>query len=149
MSSPSREQLLQTTKLFLDAFNEFTPEGVVRHCSPTCTHRLLPATLKTPTQTNAEYSNLIASIREIMPDFKIGLVDGVEPAVDEVSRKVTLHLKSHSKTPVGVYQNEYVWVLTISQDGKSVDDILEFADSLYTSEMIPKLQKAAVEAAKK
>ncbi|KAI2616919.1 hypothetical protein GGS26DRAFT_577651 [Hypomontagnella submonticulosa] len=149
MSPPSREQLLQTTRLFLDAFNEFTPEGVVRHRSPTCTHRLLPATLNSPTQSNADYANLVASLQPIMPVFRLRLVDGVEPAVDEASRKVTLHLKSHSQTPVGLYENEYVWVLTLSQDGKSVDDVLEFADSLYTAEWLPKIKKAAEEAAKK
>lgn len=84
-----------------------------------------------------------------MPVFRLRLVDGVEPAVDEASRKVTLHLKSHSQTPVGLYENEYVWVLTLSQDGKSVDDVLEFADSLYTAEWLPKIKKAAEEAAKK
>ncbi|KAI0837004.1 hypothetical protein F5Y06DRAFT_272797 [Hypoxylon sp. FL0890] len=149
MSSPSREQLLKTANLFLEDFNEFTPESVLRHRSPTCLHRLLPATLKSPPQTNADYGNLIASLQPIMPAFKLRIVEGTEPVVDEVSRKVVLHLRSHANTTVGLYENEYVWTLTLSQDGASVDDVVEFADSLYTSDWLPKLNNAAKEAAAK
>ncbi|KAI8963432.1 hypothetical protein F5Y11DRAFT_145668 [Daldinia sp. FL1419] len=149
MSPPSREQLLHTTKLFVEAFNEFTPESVVRYRSPACTHRLVPATLKSPPQTNAEYAGLISALTAVMSTFRLELVDGVEPVVDQVTRKVVLHLKSRSDTAIGLYENEYVWILTLSEDGKLVDDILEFADSLYTSDHLPKLRKAVEDAAKK
>ncbi|KAI1659482.1 hypothetical protein F4813DRAFT_353113 [Daldinia decipiens] len=149
MSSPSREQLLETAKLFIEAFNEFTPESVVRYRSPTCKHRLLPASLNSPPQSNAEFAGFIAALNAIMPTFHLRIVDGGEPVVDEVTRKVVLHLKSRSETAIGPYENEYVWILTLSKDGKLVDDILEFADSLYTSDQIPKLKKAAEDAAKK
>ncbi|KAI0122039.1 hypothetical protein F4814DRAFT_197194 [Daldinia grandis] len=149
MSPPSREQLLETVRLFIEAFNEFTPESVVRYRSPTCTHRLVPATLNSPPQSNAEYANLISVLTTIMPTFHLRFVDGGEPVVDEVARKAVLHLKSRSNTAVGLYENEYVWILTLSKDGKLVDDILEFADSLYTSDQLPKLKRAVEDAAKK
>ncbi|OTA52270.1 hypothetical protein K449DRAFT_391481 [Hypoxylon sp. EC38] len=149
MSPPSRDQLLKTANLFLEAFNEFTPESVVRHRSPACLHRLLPDTLRSPPQTNADHASFIGALRPIMPVFKLQIVEGTEPIVDDVSRKVVLHLKSHSSTVVGLYENEYVWTLTLSQDGTSVDDVAEFADSLYTTEWLPKLKKAAEEAAAK
>ncbi|KAL7621037.1 hypothetical protein AAE478_008349 [Parahypoxylon ruwenzoriense] len=146
MSSPSREQLLQTTNLFLEAFNEFTPESVVRYRSPSCTHRIFPTILNSPTQTNADFANFVSALRPVMPALQFRLVG--EPVVDEVARKVVLHLKSRSDTSVGLYQNEYVWILTFSQDGTSVDDMSEFVDSLYTSEWVPKLVKASEEATK-
>ncbi|KAI1382481.1 hypothetical protein F4677DRAFT_401998 [Hypoxylon crocopeplum] len=146
--SPLREQLSQTSKLFLEAFNEFTPESVVRYRSPSCMHHLLPATMKTPPQTNADYANFVAVLQPIMPGFRLRLADGQEPVIDEVTRKVVLYLKSHSDTTVGLYENEYVWVLTMSQDGKNIDDVMEFADSLYTTEWLPKIKKAAEDGAK-
>ncbi|KAI1474295.1 hypothetical protein F4774DRAFT_401250 [Daldinia eschscholtzii] len=149
MSSPLREQLLQTTKLFIEAFNEFTPESVVRYRSPGCKHKIVPDTLKSAPQSNDEYAALIAAMGTVMPEFKLRFVDGGEPVVDEVNRKVVLHLKSRSETAVGLYENEYVWILTLSEDGKLIDDIVEFADSLYTNEQLPKLRKAIEEAAKK
>ncbi|KAI1778453.1 hypothetical protein F4818DRAFT_406124 [Hypoxylon cercidicola] len=147
--APSREQLLQTTKLFLEGLNEFTPESVVQNRSPTCTHRILPATLKSPPTTNDEYAGFVGLLRAVMPDFQMKIVQGEEPVVDEGVRKVTVHTKSRSDTTIGLYENEYIWVLTMSEDGTMVDDVLEFADSLYTSEWLPKLSKAATEAVKK
>ncbi|KAI2463701.1 hypothetical protein F4781DRAFT_108250 [Annulohypoxylon bovei var. microspora] len=147
--APSREQLLKTTNLFLEAFNEFTPDSVVRFRSSSCRQRLLPATLKSPPQNNAEYAKLVSALQPLIPSFRISVVEGEEPAVDEVTRKVTLHLKSHSDTTIGLYQNESIWIITFNQDGTEIDDILEFADSLYTNEWLPKLVKAAGEAAKK
>ncbi|KAI1469287.1 uncharacterized protein F4812DRAFT_324679 [Daldinia caldariorum] len=149
MSPPSREQLLQTAKLFIEAFNEFTPESVIRYCSPTCRHRIAPDTLKSAPQSNAEYAELIATMNTVMPAIHLRIVDEGEPIVDEVTRKAVLHLKSRSETAVDLYENEYVWILTMSEDGKSVDDVLEFVDSLYTSEEVPKLRKAIEEMAKK
>ncbi|KAI4858917.1 hypothetical protein F4820DRAFT_193904 [Hypoxylon rubiginosum] len=146
--SPSREQLLETTNLFIEGLNEFTPESVVRVRSPACTHRLLPATLKAAApQTNAEYAGLVGQLGAVMPAFQLRIAEGSNPLVDEVARKVTLHTKSRSETTLGLYENEYIWILTMSEDGKTIDDVLEFADSLYTSGWLPKLGKAAAEAA--
>ncbi|KAI6090683.1 hypothetical protein F4821DRAFT_22447 [Hypoxylon rubiginosum] len=147
--SPLREQLLQTTKAFLEAFNEFTPEAVVRNRSPTCTHRIFPATLKLPATSNAEYGEFVGLLKHVMPVFEMRLAEGQEPVVDEVARKVSLYTKSRSETKVGLYENEYFWVLTMNEDGTLIEDVLEFPDSLYTSEWIPKLRDAALEAAKK
>ncbi|KAI1385517.1 uncharacterized protein F4822DRAFT_346057 [Hypoxylon trugodes] len=147
MSPLTREQLLKATDVFLEAFNEFTPESVVRHRSPSCLHRECPATLKTPPQTNTDWVNFVNLMRPIVRTFHIGLVEGEEPLIDDVSRKVAMHLKSRAETTAGLYENEYIWIFTVSEDGSCIDDILEFADSLYTSEWIPKLVKVAEEAA--
>ncbi|KAI1803064.1 hypothetical protein F4811DRAFT_526467 [Daldinia bambusicola] len=148
-STPSREQLSQTARLFVESINEFTPESVVRYRSPTCKQRIVPDTLKSAPQSNAEYAALIAALNPVMPAFHLRIVDGGEPVVDEVARKAVVHLKSRSETTVGLYENEYVWILTMSEDGKLVDDVLEFVDSLYTNEQLPKLRKAMEEVAKK
>ncbi|KAI1099025.1 hypothetical protein F4804DRAFT_323142 [Jackrogersella minutella] len=149
MSSPLREQIIKTTNLFLEAFNEFTPESVVRYRSPDCRQRLLPATMKSPPQTNAEYAALVGTLQPIVAEFKMRIAEGEEPIVDEVSRKVSMHLKSYSETTVGLYENEYVVILTLSEDGKSIVDIIEFVDSSYTIEWMPRFTAAAQEAAKK
>ncbi|KAI0886734.1 uncharacterized protein GGS22DRAFT_186807 [Annulohypoxylon maeteangense] len=146
--APSREQLLKTSNLFLEAFNGFTPESVVKFRSAKCSWRLLPDTLETPAQNNAEYAKLIGHLQGLMPKFRVYMVDGFEPAIDVVTRKVTLHLKSYSETKVGLYQNEYVWVMTFNEDGTEIDEIFEFADSLYTKEWLPRLKTAAEEFAK-
>ncbi|KAI0179452.1 hypothetical protein GGR52DRAFT_307355 [Hypoxylon sp. FL1284] len=141
--APTREQLLQTAKQFVADFNEFTPESVVRTCSPKCPHRLIPRTLKSPPSTNAEYSAFVANLKKVMPAYELKIAE--DPVVDTFNRKVSVYTTSKSDTTIGTYQNEFLWTFTMSEDGKSIDDILEYADSLYTSEWLPKLLKAASE----
>ncbi|KAI1459798.1 hypothetical protein F4805DRAFT_420303 [Annulohypoxylon moriforme] len=147
--APSREQLLKITNLFLDSFNEFTPQSVVKYRSSNCRWRILPERLEQPPQNNTEYANMIGSLQDLTPSFRVYIVEGFEPAVDVVTRQVTLHVKSHSDTKVGLYQNEYVWVITFNEEGTEIVDVLEFVDSLYMNEWFPKLIKASEEFAKK
>jgi hypothetical protein len=137
------EQMLQTTRLFLRAFNEFTPESVIAYRSPTCVHRLRPGSLNSPPRTNAEYSAWAQNLMSVMQGFKLHLQDGHEPIVEEASRKVVLYLRSTCETKLGEYMNEYIWILTLDGNGTAIDEIIEFADSAYTLEWIEKLQKAA------
>ncbi|KAI5867527.1 hypothetical protein GGS23DRAFT_548750 [Durotheca rogersii] len=141
--SPTREQILETAKLFLQSFNEFSEVEIVRYCSPNCRIRLLPASLKQPVQGPPYLSAMVKMIQAQASAFRLSIIEGEEPAVDVVTRKVTMHLESYSEMKAGVYQNEYIWIVTVSEDGKTVDDLIEFADSAYTAEWLPKILAAA------
>ncbi|KAI4859736.1 hypothetical protein F4820DRAFT_438910 [Hypoxylon rubiginosum] len=149
MSPPSREQLLKTAKIFLQGFNEFTPEAVTRLGSPNCTYRMGPECLKQAPKSNDEIKTFVKALQTITPTFELKLVEGEEIMVDVEARKIAMHLRSHSPTVAGLYQNEYIFIVTLSEDGTMVDDVLEFTDSLHSAEMLPKMAKAAEEAAKK
>ena len=137
-----RAQILETAHSFITSFNEFTPESVVRHRSPTCLHRLRPGSLDAPPRTNAEYSAWVVNLQTVMRGFKLHLIDGYEPMVDDSSRQVVLYLRSTCDTDLGQYENEYIWILKLNEGGTAIDDIVEFADSAYTLEWIRKLQEA-------
>ncbi|KAI1086553.1 hypothetical protein F5B19DRAFT_478856 [Rostrohypoxylon terebratum] len=147
--SPSREQLLKVTNLTLEALNDVTPESLVRYLSPTARWLLKPDTLGIPPRSKAEQSKFIGTLQPIMPAFRIFPVQGQEPIIDVVARKATIYLKSHCETKAGLYQNEYVWIFTFNEDGTEIDEVIEFVDSLYLNEWLPKLKQAAEEAAKK
>ncbi|XDG05522.1 hypothetical protein ABKA04_005137 [Annulohypoxylon sp. FPYF3050] len=146
--APSREQLLKTANLCIESFNEFTPEAVTKYLSPSCRWMLKPETLKAPPRNRTEFGEFIGSLKPAMSGLRLFVADGHEPAVDVVTRKVTLYLKSRSETKAGLYQNEYVWVITMNEDGTEVDEVIEFVDSLYTDLWLPKLNNAAEEAMK-
>ncbi len=137
-----REQLLSTAEAFLASFNEFTPESVVARRSASCRHHLLPTSLGAPPRGNAEYAAFVRALRAAMPWFAMRLWEGRAPVVDEAGRTVVMHLRSRAETDVGVYENEYVWTLRLGDDGTEIEEIVEFADSQYTAEWIPKLLKA-------
>ncbi len=62
--------------------------------------------------------------------------------VDEVARKVVLHLKSTGESDTGPYTNEYFIVLKMMDDGNLIKEIVEFIDSAYmlslAAKMVPK-----------
>ncbi|RYP76893.1 hypothetical protein DL771_001446 [Monosporascus sp. 5C6A] len=137
-----RDELLSIAQAFLTAFNKFTPESVVAYRSTSCKHRLLPATLQAPPRSNAEYAAFVKQLQVVMPSFHLRLSEDQDPVVDEATRTVVMHLKSHSETDIGLYENEYIWILKFNGNGTAIDEVIEFADSQYTTEWIPKFQKA-------
>lgn len=137
--SPLREQLLATTAAFMRAMNEFTPESVVQHRRADCTQRVLPASLGvTPLRGCAAYADFMRGFMPMMRGFAVEYVAGAGaaggPIVDEVARKTVLHLRSRADTDLGPYANEYILVLSMSEDGTELVDVMEFADSLYSRE---------------
>lgn len=62
-------------------------------------------------------------------NIKISLAEGEDMLVDEVTRKVMLHLTSTGETDFGTYANEYMIVLKMTDDGTQIREIVEFIDS--------------------
>ena len=80
-------------------------------------------------------------------NIQLSLIDGEEMTVDEVARKVLLPLKSIGETDVGPYNNEYMIVLKMTEDGSEIREIFEFLDSNYILGILAKLvPDAAAEA---
>lgn len=73
----------------------------------------------------------------LLSDCSFEVVDD-ETVVDVEKRKVVLHVKTSANSPVGEYKNEYLWTLTMSEDGKLIEDIVEFADSASAVEFFRK-----------
>ncbi len=71
-----------------------------------------------------------------------------EPVIDEQTRKVVLYVKSRAESVVVLYENTYVWNLTVREDGTMIDHILEFADSKTIVDFVTKLT-AAMQAAQR
>lgn len=72
-------------------------------------------------------------------NFRLSVVDENHTIVDVDSRKVSLHLKSKAATDAGPYENEYIFILMMSEDGQLVDEVFEFLDSRYTADFVAKL----------
>ncbi len=132
--STIRENLLQTAKNYIDGFNAGTPEGKIAFRTPDCTQTIRPDSLPLPikvARTNEEYQAFIVEGSQILRNVKLSLVEGEDVIVDEVSRKVVLHLNSTGETDFGPYANEYMIVLKATDDGKLIKSVVEFIDSAY------------------
>lgn len=76
----------------------------------------------------------------MMKDCTCWIVDDKEMVVDVESRKVVMHAKNKGNTPLGEYENEYMWILTMTGDGKMIEEIVEFCDSAKAIELMKKHQ---------
>lgn len=142
--SLSRSDLIRTANSFLSAYNKWTVSDILSPRSPSCIHRVLPG--NRPARNNAEFGTFFEGIIPKFRNFRFKFVDTTPLVVDVETRRVVMHLTSTADTDIGPYNNEYIFVLTISEDGEKVDEIVEFLDTQYTAEFVGKLSEKTGEA---
>lgn len=79
----------------------------------------------------------------MLRNVQIRLAQGEDMLIDEVSRKVLLHLTSTGETDFGPYANEYMIVLKMTDDGTQIKEIMEFIDSATTRDIAAGLAQLA------
>ncbi|KAJ2982514.1 hypothetical protein NQ176_g1336 [Zarea fungicola] len=134
-----RSVLLNTASSFLKAYNKWTVEDVLSVRSPTCIHYTLPKSTGNPPRNNNDFAAMLEQVIPVFRNFRLTVIENSHTVVDTELGKVTLHLRSMAETDVGPYENEYIFTLKISEDGKMVDEIVEFLDSQYTADIVAKL----------
>lgn len=132
--APSRETLLQTANRFLELVNSGDIDGQLSLRSSSCVHQTLPFSLGIADSNNEQFASFFRRIQPNFHNVKVCLADGEEPIIDEISRKVVLHLKNSADTNRGKYENEYMFVLTTTEDGTLLEHVMEFVDSFYLKE---------------
>jgi hypothetical protein len=137
-SKEMRATLTKTVNDFIDCCNKFTVDAILSLRTATCKHTHLPSSLGIPTYSKAEYGAFYGQFVGMMKDCRCWIVDDKEMVVDVEARKVVMHMKTKGTTPLGVYENEYMWILTMTEDGKMIDDIIEFCDSAKAVELMNK-----------
>src|SRR5262245_13544568 len=139
-SKELRATLKQTATDFIDCCAKFTVDAVLSLRTDTCKHTHLPSSLGIPAYKKAEYGAFFRQFIGVMSDCSCRIVDDKKMVVDVESRKVVMHSKTKGITSVGEYENEYMWILTMTEDGKMIEDIVEFCDSAKAVELGKKLQ---------
>lgn len=137
--APSRSELLQTARAFIESYNTLTISALMAIRSPDCIHIVAPASYGFPPSNNEQYAATFSQILPHLPRAHMELAEGSEPVVDVETRIVSMHVKSHAMTKIGSYDNEYIWTLTITEKGDKVERILEFLDSGYTLDYFKRL----------
>lgn len=132
--SPTRETLLRTANHLLELMNSGDLDDQLRIRSPSCIHQTLPLSLGVPASNNEQFSAFLRSLQPTFHNFKVWLADGEQPIIDEVSRKVVMHLKGSADTDRGKYENEYIFILRTNEEGTLLEHFIEFVDSAYLKE---------------
>lgn len=131
--SSIRDTLIKTANSYIDGFNTNTAEGVIASRTADCRQVIRPSSVPPPfstePRTNKEYQDFVVSGFKMMRNLRLRLAEGEDMLVDEVARKVLLHLTSTGESDFGPYANEYMIVLTMTEDGTLIKEIMEFIDS--------------------
>ncbi|VUC32604.1 unnamed protein product [Clonostachys rosea] len=135
-----RATLQKTATNFIDCCNEHTVDAILSLRTDTCKHTHLPSSLGIGTYNKAEYGAFYGRFADMMKDCSCRIADDKEMVVDVESRKVVMHVKNKGSTPLGEYENEYMWILTMTEDGKMIQEIVEFCDSAKAIELMKKQQ---------
>lgn len=67
------EKQIETAKAFIEGYNEFTVEGLLRARSDDCIHAMLPVSLARPPRTNNDYKMFFGNLQETLKDFRVQL----------------------------------------------------------------------------
>ncbi|KAE9375944.1 hypothetical protein N431DRAFT_437378 [Stipitochalara longipes BDJ] len=142
MSLSLRDQLLQTAHGYLNAHNNRDMESILAFCAPNCVHRAGPPTVKSPDRNNDEYATFNVEVFKVLHTYLATITDA---AVDDVSKKVVLSVEAKATADAGEYENEYVILLRMTEDGKQVVEQYDFVDSHRMIEWMGKLGEFAKE----
>lgn len=126
-----REQLIVSAHRWLSTMNDFTPDAMVSHRTEECVTRPAPRSLGFAPLNNGQLRAFFKTLTAQMKNFNLALMPGAVPIVDERLRMVVMHLASYAEAACGLYENEYMVVLTFNEEGTLLRDVIEFADSDY------------------
>jgi ketosteroid isomerase-like protein len=140
-----RINLMQTARSYIDGFNTNTAEGIIASRTPDCKQIIHPSTVpppwKSPPRSNEDYQAWIVPGFKMIRNIRLSLVEGQDMLVDDMARKVMLHLRSTGETDAGPYANEYMIVLKMTDDGKLIKEIVEFVDSAAVRDIVTAMQQ--------
>lgn len=137
--SPIRERLVATAFEYIREYNNFDPNTLLTIRTPTCViHGIAPSYRFS--QNNEEYAEHLKSSRGIFKSVNARIVDKGNIIVDESTRKVALNLAIKCETTVGLYENEFICILLMNEEGSLVDASLQFMDTLCFQRFQEKLK---------
>lgn len=68
------ENQKRTAQAFINGYNEWTVEGLMRARSDDCIHAMLPASLNRPERTNKDYEQFFQPLSKLMSAMKVFLL---------------------------------------------------------------------------
>ncbi|KAF2476719.1 uncharacterized protein BDR25DRAFT_278026 [Lindgomyces ingoldianus] len=131
---PSRQR--QTADALVCAFNNMDNDAILSLRAPDCMRQILPLSLNFPAQSNAKYLANLSSMKSLFTSFQIRVDDVIE---DLVQRKIVMFVTALGQTPVGEYNNEYVWKMKFDEAGEKIVEWSEFVDVGMVKDFYPRL----------
>jgi hypothetical protein len=130
-----REKLLATASKFVDTFGSFDVETILSIRSPTCLYHMCFPSFNKNTLNNDETRESFPQWISAVITFDFSILEPSHTLVDEARKRVMVRTKASADTIVGGYENEYVFVLQMTEDCGLVDEIWEFYDTIRLQDL--------------
>ncbi|KAK3676085.1 hypothetical protein LTR78_003835 [Recurvomyces mirabilis] len=127
-----------TSEAFIKAWETWSIEPVMAMRAPDCKQTMYPKNVGFAARTNEEFRTYFKSLDGVFSNARMTIDDYL--AVN-TEKKAVVRSTMRADAPWGLFENEYVWYLTFTEDGRLITEIVEFIDSLSTQEVRAKLQK--------
>lgn len=134
-SSSLRRILLQTGQAWVNNLND--PAGAFHYGrAPNAVHTILPASLGVPYRmNNTATAEWLAASLPGLHNYSTVAVGDIPTIIDEGKCRIVMHLHGFGgQTNIGAYDNEYIWVLNTSEDGRLIEESFEYIDSYLFTE---------------
>ena len=132
MSSSLYHILTQTSIAWLAHYNTFNSPTYSWATGRTinATHTILPASNGFPPGLNN--TAMQQNLRTTLPglhNYSAIRVGDMPTIIDTEKKRIVMHLHGTGTSDIGPYENEYVFVLETTEDGKLIERSFEFTDS--------------------
>ncbi|CAJ2502724.1 Uu.00g101180.m01.CDS01 [Anthostomella pinea] len=132
------ENQKRTAQAFVDGYNEWTIEALMRPRSDDCVHARLPASLNRPERNNEAYTTFFQPLSKTVKEMKMITQKIVN---DTEQHMAVLHARGYGETPVGPYRNEYAFFFYFNEEGTKVVRVEEFVDSEFSNGFFARMQE--------
>jgi ketosteroid isomerase-like protein len=142
-NSPDRDdarQALSSVPKHLAAHNDRDLDAIKALCSPKSTHRGGPPSVQRPVRNADEYITFVGQAFKLLHTYHAEVIDAI---VYTETRKVVLFMHTVATADVGEYDNEYIMTVTLTEDGKLVQDQYDFIDSQVQTQWLEKMKSFA------
>ncbi|CAK1365529.1 hypothetical protein CB0940_09966 [Cercospora beticola] len=106
--------------------------------APECSHTILPSSLGRKNETNDVWASKFSKVMSLVTESTMTLEDYISVPAE---RRAVARSSVKAQSPVGSYENDYVWFLNFDEEGKKIVKIVEFVDGLAAKELLGKLKE--------
>jgi ketosteroid isomerase-like protein len=141
MSTQASSNRRATVSQFLKAFDLMTLDALMSYRAPDCVWHLRPASLNRTPLDNAAYIKHIEPIIGILKKISLNVKEMLE---DERENKIMIWCDGAVEfwEDVGIYEGEWMFVLSFDGTGKLVERVVEFVDTLKSAEFLAQVGEA-------
>ena len=140
----------ETAMKFIGGFETLSPSSLLSCRTPDCTQIFLPSSLALPPKDNAAFEAHLSHLHDYLKTFPVTVKEVMEDAKEnKVVVWATSQANFHDEVKDGglteeewAYHGEYVFILTMNENGDRLERIVEFLDSKGTERLWELMKRA-------